>query len=263
MLFLYPALQQRRFLFGADVVDHFYHWRTFSAHWLRQGILPLWNPHVFCGVPALQARLWFPLTWLWVLVLYASLGLSNLAKGPGGIAVVALTLTAFLLFTRDRAFRRRLHLFWGLLIIVAVNLPWMVLVQLRTEGEFLHRIIRDHLLAHTLRGKEGHGAIFLIYIPLLAVFFFPWSVFLPRAVGRMWRGRGDWRRLFLILWAGLGFLLFCFVRTKLPHYLLPLYPALSLMVRNQSPPASWPSKALTEKVRVMSSAEPPSRSHSA
>ena len=168
---------------------------------------------------------------LWVPVLYVCLGLSNLAKGPVGLGVVGLALAALLIVRRDRRFLRRLHVLVGLLIVAAVNAPWLILVQVRTQGAFLQRIITDHLFAHTVRGKEGHGGIFLVYVPLVAGLFFPWSVLLPRALGRAWRERkDDPARWFLLCWVLPGLALFCAIGTKLPHYLLPLYPALSLLV---------------------------------
>jgi len=64
LLFFYPAVQLRGFIFGADAVDHLYPWRDFCETWLRQGVLPLWNPYVFTGVPALQGRIWYPPNWI-------------------------------------------------------------------------------------------------------------------------------------------------------------------------------------------------------
>ena len=168
---------------------------------------------------------------VWVPVLYGCLGLSNLAKGPVGIGVVAAAVATFLVVTRDRQGLRRLHPLVGLVIVAAVNAPWLLLVQARTDGEFLRRMVTDHFFAHAIGGKEGHGKIFLMYVPFLAAFFFPWSILLPRALGRAWRERrADPAALFLLCWAVPGFVLFCAVGTKLPHYLLPIYPALSLLV---------------------------------
>jgi 4-amino-4-deoxy-L-arabinose transferase-like glycosyltransferase/membrane-associated phospholipid phosphatase len=168
---------------------------------------------------------------VWAPTLAACLGLSNLAKGPVGLGLFAVAAGAFLFVSRIRRVGRPVHWLLGIAVFLAVSLPWPILVQAKTDGAFLRQILSGHLLAHAAGAKDSHGALFLIYLPMLLVFFAPWSMFLPRAVARRWQERhADPASLFLLSWLLPGFLYFCLIGTKLPHYLLPLYPAMSLLV---------------------------------
>ncbi|MCL6650407.1 MAG: YfhO family protein, partial [Chloroflexi bacterium] len=79
-----------------DAAAQFYPWRLFAARWIERGVLPLWNPHQFCGTPFLansQSALLYPLNWL----IYLPLGLS-VTRAMALVAWLHLTLAGGLMF---------------------------------------------------------------------------------------------------------------------------------------------------------------------
>jgi hypothetical protein len=87
-----------------DAMAQFYPWRAFAAHWMRRGVIPLWDPHQFCGTPFLansQSAVLYPLH-LMLLDLPAGL---PVARAMALLAAVHLTLAGFLTFLWLRALR--------------------------------------------------------------------------------------------------------------------------------------------------------------
>jgi hypothetical protein len=84
---------------------------------------------------------------------------------------------------------------------------------------------------------EGHGAnslgVYLLLLPFyfLTIFasFFPWSLKLPALAKKLWRNR-DKVDIYLLCGVGVIFVIFSLIKTKLPHYTLPAFPLLSLLV---------------------------------
>ncbi len=78
---------------------------------------------------------------------------------------------------------------------------------------------------------EGHGGPFFYYLLLLPIGFFPWIVALPASAWRLWVSpESRSARAFLVAWAVAPLLMFSFLKTKLPHYALPAFPALAIIV---------------------------------
>lgn len=122
----------------------------------------------------------------------------------------------------------------AILVVLAIALPWYVLVGLRTDGEWLRQFFGEHNFQRAFRPFQSHSGPVIYYIPAIFIGFFPWSVFLvPSLVALVKRIRqGDARRtglVFLSCWMGLWFVFWSIVSTKLPHYVLPMYPAMALM----------------------------------
>jgi hypothetical protein len=114
---------------------------------------------------------------------------------------------------------------------------------LMTNGEFLRVGIGKHVVQRSIEPMESHGAPgvagYLLLLPfyLVTVFvsFAPWSVCLPTLVRKAASVQGGIDR-YLLLMAGLVFLVFTLIRTKLPHYTLPAFPLLALLAgRHLSP----------------------------
>lgn len=121
----------------------------------------------------------------------------------------------------------------AILIVAAIALPWYVLVGMRTDGQWLRQFFGEHNLQRAFRPFQSHSGPVIYYIPAIFIGFFPWSVFLvPSLVALIQRIRqGDAYRMglvFLSCWMGLWLVFWSMVSTKLPHYVLPMYPALAL-----------------------------------
>ncbi len=131
-----------------------------------------------------------------------------------------------------------MQLLIGLGIVAAIALPWYLAVGVKTNGDWLRGFFLEHNLQRALFAKENHtGFPFYHLYQLVAIHLgcFPWSVFLPIAVLQMkvrledsarWR---DSDRL-LACWSVVWFLVFSLVSTRLPNYLLPIYPAVALIL---------------------------------
>ncbi len=151
-----------------------------------------------------------------------------------GIMIVTQTL-------RPRAMVEvagEMHLLVGLGIVAAVALPWYLAVGVRTNGVWLQGFFLDHNLGRALLPKENHSGFpfFQLYqLVALHIGCFPWSAFLPVAIYRLkerFEERAPWRdsdRL-LTCWCGVWFVVFSLVSTRLPNYLLPMYPAVALLL---------------------------------
>jgi 4-amino-4-deoxy-L-arabinose transferase-like glycosyltransferase len=133
---------------------------------------------------------------------------------------------------------RGMHLLIGLGIVAAIALPWYLAVGVKTNGEWLRGFFLEHNVQRALFARENHtGFPFYQLYQLVSLHLgcFPWSIFLPVALYQMWQRFEDiarWRdsdRL-LACWSAIWFILFSVVSTRLPNYLLPMYPAIALIL---------------------------------
>lgn len=187
----------------------------------------------------------------WWLCFYVSLALGFSAKGP--IAWTALlTLAGMKYFAREIEIGRRFKFVRGILLMLAIVSLWATPALVRTHGEFFRVGIGRHVIGRSIGAMEGHGAnslgIYLLLLPFyfITIFasFFPWSIKLPWLVRRTWRNR-DWTDNYLIVSGAIIFLIFSLIKTKLPHYTLPAFPLLSLLLaRKLSPPDNFDSRQL-------------------
>ncbi len=174
--------------------------------------------------------------WKWWLCFYVSLALGFLAKGP--IAWTPfLTLAAVKYFSREVDFARHFKFVRGILLMFAIVALWGIPALIQTHGEFLRIGIGRHVIGRSIGAMEGHGSnslgIYLLLLPFyfVTVFasFFPWSIKLPALTKKLWGDR-DRADLYLLSGAGIIFVIFTLIKTKLPHYTLPAFPLLALLV---------------------------------
>ena len=174
--------------------------------------------------------------WRWWFVFYFSLALGFLAKGP--IAwVPLLTLAAMKLLVRDVDLAKRFKFVRGILLMLALVALWGIPALIQTHGEFFRIGIGRHVVGRSFGAMEGHGSnslgVYLLLLPFyfVTIFasFFPWSIKLPALAKKLWRGR-DKIDIYLFGGAAIVFVIFSLIKTKLPHYTLPAFPLLSLLL---------------------------------
>jgi 4-amino-4-deoxy-L-arabinose transferase-like glycosyltransferase len=176
----------------------------------------------------------------WFVPAGISAGLAMLAKGPVGLVLPLTVAGVFLLWSRQlrRFWDRRLPL--GILAFLAVMLPWYVWVGAETKLVFLREFFFTHNTGRFRATLEGHGGPVYYYLVCLALGFAPWSVFLGpvvwSALGRRARadGRGEEPSLpsayrFLWCWIAVYVVFFSLSATKLPNYILPIYPPVAIL----------------------------------
>ena len=178
----------------------------------------------------------------WAALMWGACGLGILVKGP--IAPAILLLTAISLILTQRTWISGMRPLLGLIIVSAIVMPWALLVSADTGGAFLTEAIGRDFLGKLRSGQESHAAPPLAHLALLPIVFYPASLLIPRAVAMFWHSRGqtqhandppdskknsDWLR-FMLAWIVPFWLVLEVTPTKLPHYTLPLMPAIALLV---------------------------------
>lgn len=152
-----------------------------------------------------------------------------LVKGPIAPFVALLTALALVLADRDRSWFRGLRPRLGVPLLLILVLPWFIAIGLVTDGAFYRESLGVDLGAKLLSGQESHGAPPGYFALLLLLTFWPGSLYAWPALWHAVRNRivpGD---RFCLAWLVPAWIVFEAVPTKLPHYTLPLYPALALL----------------------------------
>lgn len=178
----------------------------------------------------IAARHGKPGDWRFALVFWLALALGVLVKGPVAPAVSALTVVALAIADRDWRWLGSLRPLRGFVLLAAIVLPWLVAISTATHGAFLSQSLGTDFLGKLIGAQESHGAPPLYYLALLAVMFWPGVLFLGPAIAWGWKHRSEAVERFLIAWAVPFWIVLELVPTKLPNYLLPVYPALALMI---------------------------------
>lgn len=163
------------------------------------------------------------------LVFWVAQGIAILVKGPVVPMVSVLTIAALAISDRDAAWLHGLRPVTGLLVAAAIVAPWAAAVTQATDGAFLGDAVRSDLLPKLIGGQERHGGWPGYYLLLATAFFWPASLFLWPALAAAWRRRGEAPVRFLLAWIVPAWIVFELIPTKLPHYVLPLYPGLALL----------------------------------
>ncbi len=161
------------------------------------------------------------------------LGVSILLKGPIGPLVVVLSGVTLAIADRGTpggtAWWRALRPAWGVPLMLAVALPWLVAIGIATEGRFFSQAVGGDMLGKVGAGEEKHWGPPGYYVLSFAIAAFPSSWVVLAALPGAWRARLAPATRFLLAWIVPSWLLFEAVQTKLPHYVLPMFPALMLL----------------------------------
>jgi 4-amino-4-deoxy-L-arabinose transferase-like glycosyltransferase len=176
----------------------------------------------------------------WYLTFYVLIALAILAKGPVGIVVPALIVGCFGLYLGNfQQLWREMRPVSGILIILAIALPWYIFVILANGQTYIDSFFGYHNFQRFTGVVNKHSAPWYFYFFVVLVGFAPWSIYLPVAIARtrFWQ-RSYWRRqprsaqlsLFALFWFGCIFGFFTIAVTKLPSYVLPLIPAAAILV---------------------------------
>jgi 4-amino-4-deoxy-L-arabinose transferase-like glycosyltransferase len=170
-----------------------------------------------------------PAAWPWPLLFWSAQGLAVLIKGPIVPVLSLLTAGTLSIADRDAQWLKGLRPLWGVPLLLAIAGPWLVAISFATGGAFLGEALGHDLLAKIIGAQESHGLPSGAYLLALPATFWPASLLLAPALVWAWRERGETPERFLIAWAVPFWLLLEIVPTKLPHYILPAYPALALL----------------------------------
>jgi 4-amino-4-deoxy-L-arabinose transferase-like glycosyltransferase len=163
---------------------------------------------------------------------YASLGCAVLTKGPIGLLLPGLIIFLYLLKTKQWHLILNRYLAAGTAVFLIIALPWYIIMALRHD-DYLQAFLIKGNISRFFSSRATHSEPFYFYIPMLAAGFFPWSVFIPSALYlhyKNYRESLSNDTLFLLLATVAPFVFFSLSRSKLPTYILPMFPALSMLI---------------------------------
>lgn len=184
------------------------------------------------------ARLWLhatnpvvsrPLKAAEVWLFWIAMGIGVLVKGP--ITPMIAFVPALALSLRERSARWLLPLrpWLGLGLVALIAAPWLVAIAWKTGGSFFADSIGKDMLAKVNKGQERHWGPPGLYATLFWATAWPAAVFMALAFRFAWVERRDDAVAFLLAWVIPCWIIFEMVQTKLPHYVLPLYPAIVVL----------------------------------
>ena len=197
---------------------------------------------------------------IYLAAFYGFMALGTLAKGPVAPALAAIVIVAFSFSVRDRNSIMKTLWLPGILLFLAIALPWYIAVQVRNP-QFFREFILEHNLARFSTNLYHHPEPFWYYFPIILLALIPWIVFVAVAFSqsiRIWwteriaeRDFESQFRIFAALWLIAPVLFFSISRSKLPGYILPAMPAGAVLLADylrqqldqQTPLSKWAAVA--------------------
>ncbi len=183
----------------------------------------------------------------WLFDLYFFVGAATLAKGPVAPFLALVIILIFVALRREWTLLRRTLWAPGIVLYLAMVLPWFIAVQ-RRNPNFLRIFFLQHNLERFATNRFEHQQVFWYYLPVALLSLMPWTIIAITAFGSAiresfaeWRARrakhhymgfqraGDAFPEFLVIWAILPILFFSFSESKLPGYILPSLPPLTIL----------------------------------
>ncbi|PRH46033.1 glycosyltransferase family 39 protein [Burkholderia multivorans] len=169
--------------------------------------------------------------WMWLC--WAAMAFAVLSKGLVGVILPGAVLVLYTLIARDWALWKRLYLVSGLVLFFAIAAPWFVLVQQRNP-EFFNFFFIVQQFRRYLTPEQNRPGPFYYFVPVLLVGFLPWLSVAWQSVRHALRmprqPNGFSPMLVLLIWSAFIFLFFSASHSKLISYVLPVAPALALII---------------------------------
>jgi 4-amino-4-deoxy-L-arabinose transferase-like glycosyltransferase len=168
--------------------------------------------------------------WQLPAILWTALGVGVLLKGPVILLFVGLTALTLSIADRSGRWLWSLRPLVGFAWMIVLVLPWFAAIMAKSGVGFFEKAVGEDMLAKIFNGQESHGAPPGFYFVLFWLTFWPGSVLAGLAAPAVWQARREPGARFLLAWLVPSWLLFEAVMTKLPHYVLPLYPAIAILI---------------------------------
>jgi len=164
-----------------------------------------------------------------ILAGWFAFALGVLVKGPVIVGVLGATALAVSLWDRQWRWLKETRPLRGLLVTALVVLPWAIAIAIQSHGAFYRQSLGHDFGDKLVGGQESHGAPPGYYLALVTLTLWPAILFVLPSIRAAWRDRTSPPMRYLMAWAGAAWLMFELVPTKLPHYILPAYPALAIL----------------------------------
>lgn len=161
---------------------------------------------------------------------WAAIGIGILVKGPVTPGVCAITALVLSFWDRDGRWLRATRPVRGLAVVLVIVLPWLIAIWIQSHGDFFTQSLGHDFAGKLAGAQETHGGPPGYYLALAGVALWPATLFLIPAIGYAVARRHDPAMRFVIVWAMSVWIVAELVPTKLPHYVLPAYPALAVLM---------------------------------
>jgi 4-amino-4-deoxy-L-arabinose transferase-like glycosyltransferase len=164
------------------------------------------------------------------LIFWTALAAGVLLKGPVIVLVAGLTVVTLVIYDRSARFLLALRPEIGIPWFILLVLPWFLAIVGRAGESFFAESVGRDMLPKLVTGQEGHGAPPGYYLLLFWVTFWPAAPLALMAAPDVFADRRERPVRFLLAWLVPSWIVFELVMTKLPHYVLPLYPAIAILI---------------------------------
>jgi 4-amino-4-deoxy-L-arabinose transferase-like glycosyltransferase len=171
---------------------------------------------------------------IWLYCSYIFSALAVLTKGLIGILLPGIVIIVWMLLTNQIYLLKKIHILRGILLFLMITLPWHVLVQIHNPEFFNFYIIEQQFLRYFTTIAHRYQPPWF-FIPIVLIGLLPWFFLLPQAIWQSFpKNRAQIatqsKPLFFLLWAGILFCFFSYSQSKLIPYILPVFPAISVLI---------------------------------
>lgn len=205
------------------------------------------------GVQAVLLRVWLgakdvaaPPSKAIVFAGWVAFGVAVLVKGPVILAVTGFTIVGLCAWERQWRWLAGTRPLIGIAIVLAMVAPWVLAIGAKSHWQFFQQSLGQDFATKLAGGQESHGAPPGYFLIALTPSFWPAILFLLPGLAAALQRHRDPAIRFLLVWVA-SWIVFEMVPTKLPHYVLPLYPALAILAALW---AAWPHDSETIWDRV-------------
>jgi 4-amino-4-deoxy-L-arabinose transferase-like glycosyltransferase len=154
-------------------------------------------------------------------------GLATATKGPIGLALPAMVMAVLWAARRDWWAWRQIPIL-AVAVFALVGLPWYVVEGIRHGLPFFRTAIGYYLFNRFFGVVENQPGPWWYYAPVLLLGTLPWTAFAPPALMWLWRRRGGLAAQAILIWCAVVVVFYSAAGTKLPNYVLPVYPVLAV-----------------------------------
>ena len=162
------------------------------------------------------------------LIFWLGIAVGILLKGPIVPAIAVITFAWIWVMVRTRPPFARFHPGAGIALTILLVAPWLIAIWFVSDGAFFTEALGRDMGAKLTSGQEKHWGPPGLYSLLVWGTFWPWAALLPMAAFTLWHRRKESWLILLAGWVLPFWIILEIVPTKLPHYVLPLYPALGI-----------------------------------
>jgi 4-amino-4-deoxy-L-arabinose transferase and related glycosyltransferases of PMT family len=168
----------------------------------------------------------------WWYVVWPACAMALMVKGAGGLIAPAAIVLALICDKRFWAAIQSKHFWQAVLLALLIAAPWHILMCFRYGRAFIDEYIGYHVIARSTKTIEGNASGYFYYVGKFVDGFFPWCLLVPFAVfseaGKKFKEPS--RSWILLILSALVFGLYTAIPTRRTWYIVPLYPALAILV---------------------------------